>query len=307
MRRTVPTIEHWRECSRRVFRQNSKAGRRACASSSRWRFWGSACARLLAVLLLLASCSQELYANLDEREINAMIAALARYNIRADKIALKDGYSISVPSRYFADSINILSAAGYPQRKYVSLNELFGKSGLIPTPFEEHVRYIYGLSEELARTVSLFDGVIEARVHIALPAAGEKAGAKVSVFIKYDQQFDYETLVPRIRKFVSDSVEKVEFDNVEVLALPGQKSADFYRIRRKLAEERRPVRVVEFTLGGLAVGALFLITLFVLRKRGVLAFSRPPSQPLQPASPLAVRQAASAAPKTIADADSESS
>ena len=252
---------------------------------------------LLAVLLLLAGCSQELYANLDERETNAMIAALARYNIRAEKTSLKDSYSLSVPSRYFADAINILSAAGYPQRKYISLNELFGKSGLIPTPFEEHVRYIYGLSEELARTLSLFDGVIESRVHIALPPAGEKLGAKVSVFIKYDQQFDYETLIPRIRKFVSDSVEKVAFENVEVLALPGQKSADFYRIRRKLAEERRPVRIVEFALGGLAVAALFLIGLFVLRKRGLMTLSRS-------ASPLAVRQMTSdlAAKQKITDA-----
>ncbi len=265
---------------------------------------------MLALLFLLSACSQELYANLDEREINAMIAALARYNIRAEKIALKEGYSLSVPSRYFADSINILSAAGYPKRKYISLNELFGKSGLIPTPFEEHVRYIYGLSEELAHTVALFDGVIEARVHIALPSAREKSNAKVSVFIKYDQQFDYETLVPRIRKFVSDSVEKVEFDHVEILALPGQKSADFYRIRRKLAEERRPVRIVEFALGGVAVACLFLMGLFVLRKRGFLAFSRPSSQdgnplsslfPLSPLSPLSLRQATAAAKQKITD------
>ncbi len=263
-------------------------------------------AAIFAVFFALAGCSEELYANLDEREINAMIAALARYNIRAEKIALKDGYSISVSSRYFADSINILSAAGYPQRKYVSLNELFGKSGLIPTPFEEHVRYIYGLSEELARTVSLFDGVIEARVHIALPGAGEKSGAKVSVFIKYDQQFDYETLIPRIRKFVSDSIEKVQFENVEILALPGQKSADFYRIRRKLAEERRPLRVVEFALGGVAVALLFLLALLVLRKRGFLAFYKPATS-AQATSPLAVRQAGAADKEQITDASTKNS
>ena len=288
MRRIAPTIERWHLRSLRLCYQ---------------------CARALAVALffVLAGCSQELYANLDEREINAMIAALARYNINADKAALKEGYSISVSSRYFADAINILSAAGYPQRKYISLNDLFGKSGLIPTPFEEHVRYIYGLSEELARTVALFDGVIEARVHIALPPAGQTSGAKVSVFIKYDQQFDYETLVPRIRKFVSDSVEKVQFENVEILALPGQKSADFYRIRRKLAEERRPVRIVEFALGGMAVACLFLLGLFVLRKRGLLAFSHPDAQPAASfVAPLAVRQVKAADREKIADAGDES-
>ena len=293
MRNIVPAIERWRVNSR-------------CVSPRRPTARGGRLFAALAVVCTLAACSEELYANLDEREINAMIAALARYNIRADKIALKDSYSLSVPTRYFADSINILSAAGYPQRKYISLNELFGKSGLIPTPFEEHVRYIYGLSEELARTVSLFDGIIEARVHIALPTAGEKSNAKVSVFIKYDQQFDYETLIPRIRKFVTDSVEKVQFENVEVLALPGQKSADFYRIRRKLAEERRPVRIVEFVLGGIAVACLFLIGLFVLRKRGFLAFSHSALQSSQPASPLAVRQAQSAAKQKITDASTDS-
>ena len=229
---------------------------------------------LLSALTLLTSCSQELYSQLEEREINEMVAALSRYSIASNKVALKKGYSLSVAKRHFADSINILSAAGYPQRKYVSLNELFGKSGLIPTPFEEHVRYIYGLSEELARTVSLFDGVIVARVHIALPTGSSTDGGKVSVFIKYDQQFDYDTLLPRLRKFVSDSVEKVDFDRVEVLALPGQKSADFYRIRKRLAEERKQVRLVEFILGAVCALGIFVLGLLGLYRRGYLSFSR---------------------------------
>ena len=229
---------------------------------------------LVSALMLLSSCSQELYSKLEEREINEMLAALARYNIASNKIALKEGYSLSVSKRHFADAINILSAAGYPQRQYVSLNDLFGKSGLIPTPFEEHVRYIYGLSEELARTVALFDGVIVARVHIALPTGSNTEGGKVSVFIKYDQQFDYDTLLPRIRKFVSDSVEKVDFDKVEVLALPGQKSADFYRIRRRLAEERKQVRLVEFVLGAVCALGIFVLGLLGLYRRGHLSFDR---------------------------------
>ncbi len=261
---------------------------------------------LFSALTFLSSCSQDLYSQLEEREINEMIAALSRYNIDSDKIALKDGYSLSVSNRHFADAINILSAAGYPQRQYVSLNELFGKSGLIPTPFEEHVRYIYGLSEELARTVALFDGVIVARVHIALPTGSEANSGKVSVFIKYDQQFDYDTLVPRIRKFVSDSVEKVEFDRVEVLALPGQKSADFYRIRRRLAEERKQVRLVEFILGAVCALGILAIGMLGLHRRGYLRFGRrspqPSISPISGTATLSSRQAKGDTVKAEADA-----
>ncbi len=250
---------------------------------------------LSSALTLLSSCSQELYSKLEEREINEMVAALSRYNISSNKIALKEGYSLSVSTRHFADAINILSAAGYPQRQYVSLNDLFGKSGLIPTPFEEHVRYIYGLSEELARTVALFDGVIVARVHIALPTSSDSNSGKVSVFIKYDQQFDYDTLIPRIRKFVSDSVEKVDFDRVEVLALPGQKSADFYRIRRRLAEERKQVRLVEFFLGAVCALGVLVLILLGLYRRGYLNFSKRSAQgvisPIAGTATLSSRQA----------------
>ncbi len=254
---------------------------------------------LCVSFLFLVSCSQELYSQLEEREANEMIAVLSRYNINADKIVSKDGYAMNVPSRYFADSVDILSAAGYPKRKYVTLNDLFGKSGLIPTPFEEHVRYIYGLSEELARTVALFDGVIAARVHIALPSDSTNADAKVSVFIKYDQQFDYDTLIPRVRKFISDSVERVVFENVEILALPGQKSADFYRIRRRLSEERKPLRLLEFILGGLGFTVVFVATIVWLYRRGHVAFLRRPSS--DGLASLSVRQVKEAKSQTASD------
>lgn len=186
---------------------------------------------VLSTLLLLGACKTELYSSLSEVDANAMVAILHRASIDADKQAAKDNlFSVQVEQSQFARAVEILDQAGYPRKQYDSLKEIFSSGGLIPTPFEEKVRFLYGLSEELAHTISLFEGVLETRVHVTLPesSASTTAGndtpeenlGKASVYIKYDPLFDFVPLLPRIKSLVSDSIEGVAYERVEVLALP---------------------------------------------------------------------------------------
>ena len=179
-----------------------------------------------ACLLCLAACKTELYRSVPEREANLMIAILFQHDIEALKEeGPEEGfYSVWVEEGEFSRAVETLVAQGYPRRIHPTLAELFQPSGLVPTPFEERVRYIYGLSEELAHTVSLFEGVVDTRVHVALPTGDEQEKSnfdrRVSVYVKYDQSVDFDNLIPQIKKLISDSVGYITYDNVEVFAAP---------------------------------------------------------------------------------------
>ena len=180
--------------------------------------------RLLCVcVLLLGGCKATLYSSVGEQEANEMVSLLRMNDIYAWKRAAREGtYAVQVEEVRFAEAVALLRAEGYPRPHRVSLADLFQGSGPIPTPFEERVRYLYGISEELSRTLSLFDGVVATRVHVVLPEGEgeERTRGKVSIYIKYDQRFNLGSLVPKIKKLASDSVSRVGYEDVELLALP---------------------------------------------------------------------------------------
>ncbi len=182
---------------------------------------GLAC---LALLVLLAACETELFRAVPEREANEIIAILARSEINASKKLQPKTteYQILVDEADFSSAVGILSRYGYPRRSHENLGQIFQPSGLVPTPFEERVRLVYGISQELTNTLSLFSGITENRVHIVLPHEGHdlKHEARASVFIQYDPEFDADSLIPRIRRLVADSVDGLAAESVEVLAEP---------------------------------------------------------------------------------------
>lgn len=169
---------------------------------------------LLAALcaLLLSGCGDEtvLNSNLSESDANDIVAALNHYHIAADKRVEKSGVSVLVAAADIERSVNILDAAGLPRKARTNLGEVFQKSGVISSPMEERARYIYALSQEVESTLSQIDGVVVARVHVVLPeriAPGEPVQpASASVFIKYADSLDPDSIEPRIRRLVATSI-----------------------------------------------------------------------------------------------------
>lgn len=177
--------------------------------------------------LALAACQSSLYSNLTEADANDMIAVLMANGIPAEKSARgKEGFSVTVPQHHMLRSLTVLREAGYPRASFDSVGRVFQKTGIMSSPFEERVRYIYALGEDVARTLAFIDGVVAARVHIVLPEA-QQLGRTVkpssaAVFIKHRPRVDLDFLVPQIRRLVSSSIEGLDYQAVTVVLTEAQ-------------------------------------------------------------------------------------
>ena len=180
---------------------------------------------LIGAVVLLSACSakQTLLRDITERDANEIIGVLFLASIEASKVADPKGKSFSVEVRASDEprAIATLSSLGLPRTARPSINEVFKSSGFAPTPFEERVRFAYGIAQELERTLSLMEGVLQARVHLVIPEAAKRgqtmADAKASVFIAYDSRHNLELATPKIRRLVAESIAGLSSDNVEVL------------------------------------------------------------------------------------------
>lgn len=198
---------------------------------------------LLAALLatLLAGCSKVvLFSDLAEPEANEMMAVLLQRDIDCTKVAAKDEkWTLKIEQRDFSRAVDLLRSQGYPRDKFVKIGDVFQKSGLVSSPTEERIRYMYALSQEIAETLMRIDGVMNARVHIVIPdndpLAAKVTPSSAAVFIRYRPGFDLESLTPQLKNLVTRSIEGLNYDNVSLVLVPAAATAVSVRAPQTLA------------------------------------------------------------------------
>ncbi|MEI2384487.1 type III secretion inner membrane ring lipoprotein SctJ [Breoghania sp. JC706] len=240
------------------------------------RFTKSVLARfavLVGLCLSLGACKLDLYSGLAERDANEMLAILQANGVSADKQYMaKDGVTLLVEKDELARAIQILNQNGYPREARDSIGDVFKKSGIMSSPFEERVRFIYALAEEVSKTLSEIDGVLTARVHIVLPedpGLGEQIKpSSAAVFIKHRIGVSLDFFVPQIRRLVANAIEGVEYENVSVVMVEAERPQVLNQQPRSMVAELLPGLGVresdERFFWQLAGGALALMTLLVL-------------------------------------------
>ncbi len=178
---------------------------------------------LVAAAVFAAGCDKAttLYSNLEERQANLIIAALADDGISGQKSPGDEGaWNVMVSEGEFSRAVKILKREGLPSREYKGIGEVFKKTGMISSPSEERIRFMDALAQDISRTIATIDGVLDARVHVVLPENDPFArnalpsSAAVAVHARWDADID--VYVPSIKGLVKNAIEGLSADKIMV-------------------------------------------------------------------------------------------
>ena len=178
---------------------------------------------VVAAALLLAGCDKEttLHAGLEEQQANLVMAALIDAGIGCHKSPGEEGtWNVMVSEPRFADAVNLLEQKGLPRRAHMGIGEVFKKTGMISSPSEERIRFMDALAQDLAKTISMIDGVVDARVHVVLPENdpfarnAQPSSAAVAIRSRWDA--DVTDIVPSVKGLVKNAIEGLKYEKIMV-------------------------------------------------------------------------------------------
>lgn len=178
---------------------------------------------LFALSLLLVGCDKQvtLFSGLEENQANGVMAALMDSEIGCEKMPGDEGtWNLMIKDTDFAKAVNICDKQGLPRRKFNGVGDVFKKTGMVSSPSEERIRFMDALAQDLSRTISMIDGVVDARVHVVLPENDPFAkntlpsSAAVAIRSRYDA--DVEEVVPQIKALVKNAIEGLAYEKITV-------------------------------------------------------------------------------------------
>ena len=177
----------------------------------------------LGALLLFAGCDKEttLHSGLEERQANLVMAALLDAGINCHKAPGEEGtWNVTVVESRFAEAVNLLEKAGRPRHTHQGIGEVFKKTGMISSPSEERIRFMDALAQDLAKTISGIDGVVDARVHVVLPEndpfARHALPSSAAVMIRSRWDVDISDIIPSVKGLVKNAIEGLQYEKIMV-------------------------------------------------------------------------------------------
>ena len=178
---------------------------------------------ILASVFLFAGCDKEttLHSGLEERQANLVMAALLDAGIGCHKSPGEEGtWNVSVDESKFAAAVNLLEKAGLPRRAHQGIGEVFKKTGMISSPSEESIRFMDALAQDIAKTISCIDGVVDARVHVVLPEndpfARNALPSSAAVAIRSRWDADLTDVIPSVKGLVKNAIEGLAPEKIMV-------------------------------------------------------------------------------------------
>ncbi|WP_115494700.1 type III secretion system inner membrane ring lipoprotein SctJ [Dyella monticola] len=232
---------------------------------------------LIGIACLLAGCNASFRDGLDERQADDVVILLQQQGIKASKAHAKDGsWSVDVEGSAETEAGQIMQAYDRPRQSHPTLGDIFPGGSLLPSETEERIRYEYALAQELTSTLEKIDGVLTARVHVALPEKDprrtdpEPPSASAMIRYRSDQRMDL--LTPQIKRLIADSLAEGSPDNVDLLMVPVYPIARDNAIQEVKTHLGLRYRASEWTrvamLTGLPWAVAFLLLIVMLKAMG---------------------------------------
>ena len=212
-------------------------------------------AALMAATLVGCGDSKESLVQVrTEKEANEILVALSGFDLskKQEKSGRDVTWQLSVPHRDFDRAVAALVAKNLPRNEYGGFQRMIDSSGLIPTKTDERAKLLFARAQELEKTLELMDGVLNARVHIAVPEkdrymasvaattapkeeteedseevaaaaspAADVASASVMLRMFVDQQLDDD----QVKELVANAVEGLSPDQVSVMVVEAELEA----------------------------------------------------------------------------------
>ncbi|MEW6181653.1 MAG: flagellar basal-body MS-ring/collar protein FliF [Bacillota bacterium] len=178
--------------------------------------------------LITKMSSAPLFTGLSQEDAGAIVQKLDGMSVT---YTLSDkGSTVSVPkSEVYKIRANLAASGALPGNG--TGFELFDKTKLGVTEFEQQVNYLRALQEELRRTIAQLDGVEQARVHLVIPQKSvfveEQQKTAASVALKL---MPLTTIKPEqvygIVSLVCGAVEGIKAEDVHVIDMGGNVLSD---------------------------------------------------------------------------------
>ena len=177
----------------------------------------------LAFLALLAGCDEQttLFSGLEESQANAVMAALIDSGIEANKGPGDEGtWNVTIGKSNFAAAANLCESKGLPRRRFNGVGEVFKKTGMVSSPSEERIRFMDAIAQDISHTISMIEGVVDARVHVVLPEndpfAKNTLPSSAAVAIRSRWDVDLTDVVPQVKSLVKNAIEGLAYEKITV-------------------------------------------------------------------------------------------
>jgi type III secretion protein J len=202
---------------------------------------------------------------------------LGQQGIKAEKVRAKDGrWDVNVERSAQTSAAQIMQAYDLPRRNRPSLGDIFPGGSLLPSETEERIRYQYALSQELSGTIEKIDGVLTARVQVAIPEKDPKravpAKPSASAMIRYRSDQRMDLLKPQLKALIADSLVDGDTANVELLMVPVYPVSPTDTLQEVKTHAGLRYRASEWMRVAIMTGlpwlAVFMLLLVLLRKMG---------------------------------------
>lgn len=237
---------------------------------------------MLLAACALAGCDVPVAGSLAETDANEVLVALEDNGVVATKEPepnQEHGFRVLVARDDASAAVGVLSRRSLPRVSGPGVLDALGKGALVPSRSSEHAKYVVGTAGELERSLSGVDGVLSARVHLAVPlqdTLGVGAPVKppsASVLLRH-RGATPPLAAQDVQRLVAGAVPGLAAEAVTVVSSPTP--AETRLMERELSRfgpvtlTRGSVRPVKFIAGGvvlLNLSWLAVVTALWLKQR----------------------------------------